>query len=97
MVFLGVSKRIGAVKISVVFWFWLGYNNIEIKREVGTMDYKIKQLEGMLSAETNPQTAGYGAHLTHWAGSAKAINIDALAIQALIDHYKTRMGAKEET
>lgn len=55
------------------------------------MNYKIEQLEKMLMAESNPETAGYGAHLTHWQGNAQAINIDALAIQALIDHYKSRL------
>jgi hypothetical protein len=53
------------------------------------MNYKIEQLEKMLEAEKRPD-GGYGAHLTHWYGTAKAIQLDAVALQALIDHYKTR-------
>ncbi len=64
------------------------------------MDYKVKQLEIMLKSETSSETGGYGAHLTHWAthgeGNAKSINLDAQAIQALIDHYKGRMNADGE-
>ena len=55
------------------------------------MNYKIAQLEEMLRQELDPKTSGYGAHLTHWSGNAKPINIDAKAIQALIDHYNTRL------
>lgn len=55
------------------------------------MNYKIAQLEEMLRQELDPKTSGYGAHLTHWSGNAKPINIDAKAIQALIDHYNARL------
>ena len=59
------------------------------------MDYKIKQLKLMLEAEQK-ENGGYGAHLSHWAGTAKPINIDARAIQALIEHYEKRMQDGEE-
>lgn len=58
-------------------------------------DWKIKQLKAMLLAETDEETAGYGANIQHWAGKAKPINIDAKALQALTDHYERRM--KDET
>lgn len=48
--------------------------------------YKIEQLKKMLADELG-ENAGYGAHLSHWAGNAKPINIDAGAIQAIIDYY----------
>lgn len=48
--------------------------------------YKVEQLKKMLDAEEGTN-GGYGAHLTHWAGGAKPINIDAGAIQALIRYY----------
>lgn len=51
-------------------------------------DYKIKQLQLMLDAENDEKTGGYGAHLSHWAGKAKDINIYADGLQALIDHYE---------
>lgn len=51
--------------------------------------YKVKQLETMRDFERNQATnQQYGAHLEHWSGSAgKPINLDADALQALIDHY----------
>ena len=60
------------------------------------MEYKVKQLMAMLEAEQNSDDK-YGAHLTHWAGTAKPINIDGRAILALIEHYEQRMqeGEKE--
>ena len=54
------------------------------------MEYKVKQLMAMLEAEQNGE-GKYGAHLTHWAGTAKPINLDERAILALIDHYEQRM------
>lgn len=48
--------------------------------------YKVEQLKKMLDAEEGTN-GGYGAHLTHWAGNAKPINIDAGAIKALIRYY----------
>ena len=52
-------------------------------------EYKIKQLMAMLMVETdpNPEISGYGAHLQYWTGDAKPINIDAGALQVLIDYY----------
>ena len=53
--------------------------------------HKVKQLQAMLDYErkqvTNQQ---YGANLNHWSGCAAPINLDADALQALIDHYYTR-------
>ncbi len=56
------------------------------------MDYKIEQLKLMLEAETNsdPELGGYGAHLRHENSKGKSIQLDAAAIQALIDHYLSR-------
>lgn len=51
-------------------------------------DYKIRQLQLMLLDEKNDKTGGYGARLSHWAGTAKDINIYADGLQALIDHYE---------
>jgi hypothetical protein len=59
------------------------------------MEWKIKQLRLMLEAEQN-ENGGYGAHLTHWVGTAKPINIDERAIMALIEHYEQRMQDGEE-
>lgn len=50
-------------------------------------EYKVKQLTKMLQHEANPKEEHYGAHLTHWAGDAKPINIDAGAIEILIKYY----------
>lgn len=58
--------------------------------------YKIGELKKMYSAETDPETGGYGAHLVHWSGTAKPINIDAGALEALI-HYYSSILKKEET
>ena len=52
-------------------------------------NYKIKQLCIMLEAESN-SPGKYGAHLTHWSGKAKPINLDAEAIRVLIEHYQAR-------
>ena len=51
--------------------------------------YKVKQLEAMRDYERKQApNQQYGAHLEHWSGSAgKPINLDADALQALIDHY----------
>lgn len=53
------------------------------------IDYKIEQLKEMLAAELSPD-GGYGAHVSHWVGSIKPINIDAQALAALIAHYESR-------
>ena len=52
-------------------------------------EYKIEQLQLMLKAETDQNTGGYGAHLSHWASAGKEINIDAGALRCLIEYYKT--------
>lgn len=51
--------------------------------------YKVKQLESMRDYERKQATnQQYGAQLSHWSGSAgKPIQLDADALQALIDHY----------
>lgn len=52
---------------------------------------KIMQLTAMLTAEEKqPQGEQYGAHLSHWAGTSKPINIDAGAIRVLIEYYNTQ-------
>ena len=56
--------------------------------------YKIEQLKMMLEAETG-ENGGYGAHLTHWTGTAKEINIDAGAIQVLINYYAEKWADQE--
>jgi hypothetical protein len=61
------------------------------------MNYKIQQLKKMLAAEqAQPENQKYGAHLQHWAGTSKPINLDERAIQALIQHYKLRLNEGEE-
>ena len=56
------------------------------------MEWKIKQLQLMLEAEQRQDNdKKYGAHLTHWAGTAKPINLDERAILVLIEHYENRM------
>lgn len=53
--------------------------------------YKIEQLTRMLEFEKKQaENEKYGAHLTHWSGNAKPINIDEGALQALINYYKNR-------
>lgn len=52
-------------------------------------EYKIQQLEKMLEYEqAQPEQNKYGAHVTHWSGCAKSINIDEGALTALIQYYK---------
>lgn len=61
------------------------------------MNYKIQQLEKMLESEqSQPENQKYGAHLQHWAGTSKPVNLDEKAIQALIEHYKLRLNKGEE-
>lgn len=50
--------------------------------------YKVKQLAAMRNYEREQEPSQqYGAHLDHWSGHGKPINLDADALQALIDHY----------
>lgn len=49
--------------------------------------YKVKQLELMLAHEESRTEEHYGAHLQHWYGDAKPIQIDAGGLRALIDYY----------
>lgn len=58
--------------------------------------YKVTQLRKMLEHETNEHEEHYGAHITHWAGDSKPINIDAGAIQVLIDYYSNKEGEHNE-
>lgn len=51
--------------------------------------YKVQQLKLMLAHETSKTEEHYGAHVTHWSGDAKPINIDAGGIRALIRYYST--------
>lgn len=42
----------------------------------------------MLEAEQKQKPdEQYGAHLSHWAGTTKPINIDSGAIKVLINYY----------
>lgn len=51
-------------------------------------EYKVKQLKAMLSHEEGSgYDVGYGAHLSHWWGDSKPIQLDAGALKALIDYY----------
>lgn len=53
-----------------------------------TAEYRIKQLEKMLDHEASKTEEHYGAHLMHWYGDSKAINIGADEIRLLIRYYK---------
>lgn len=60
--------------------------------------YKIEQLRKMLDAEEGElgaDGAGYGAHLTHWAGHGIPVNIDAGALRAVIAYYEEQGNKKE--
>ena len=54
-----------------------------------TYAHKVKQLTAMRDYERKQATnEQYGANLNHWSGCAgKPIQLDADALQALIDHY----------
>ena len=57
--------------------------------------YKVEQLTAMRDYERKQDSDHqYGAQLNHWSGHGKPINLDADALQALIDHY-TRLDAIE--
>ena len=58
-------------------------------KEISYKDpYKVEQLWKMLKAEIDaPEDQKYGAHLQHWSGNAKPINIDAGALRTLIAYY----------
>lgn len=52
--------------------------------------YKIQQLKIMLECEQGKygkEGQGYGAHLSHWYGNSKAIQLDAGALEVLIKYY----------
>lgn len=50
--------------------------------------YKVEQLTAMRDYERKQASdQQYGAHLDHWSGHGKPINIDAGAINALIGYY----------
>ena len=58
--------------------------------------YKVQQLEQALEREElQPEDKRYGAHLTHWSGAMKPINIDADALGLLIRYYKGELQEKE--
>ena len=50
-------------------------------------EYKVNQLKKMLAHETSKTEEHYGAHLSHWHGDSKAIQIDAGGLRALIRYY----------
>ena len=59
----------------------------------GEYSYKIEQLREWLRFEEKmPEAQQYGAHLTHWSGRGKPINIDAGALRVLIDYYELMGG-----
>ena len=50
--------------------------------------YKVEQLTATRDYERKQASdQQYGAHLEHWSGHGKPINLDADALQALTDHY----------
>jgi len=57
--------------------------------------YKVTQLKQMLKHETSKEEEHYGAHLTHWYGDSKPINIDAGGLKALIRYYSKRSKTTE--
>jgi len=59
--------------------------------ERSDIEYKISQLRKMYTAEASEVSGGYGAHLSHWSGCAKPINIDAEAIRELIFYYAAKL------
>jgi hypothetical protein len=58
-------------------------------------EYKIAQLREMARVEANTEAnapdRAYGGHLSHATSSAKPINLDAEALQALVEHYEKRL------
>ena len=64
-----------------------------MEEDLSLLDYKLKQLKIMLRYEQQqPEEQKYGAHLDHWSGKAKPINLDEKAIKTLIRHYTLRGG-----
>lgn len=64
----------------------------KVEHKINTLDdYKIAQLEKMLQFEEQQDEKNqFGAHLTHWSGHGKPINIDAGALRVLIEYYKAK-------
>ena len=58
------------------------------------LEYKLEQLRLMLESEEKTSKP-YGAHLSHWAGHAKDVNIDVGALKVLIEYYEERLEAVE--
>ena len=57
--------------------------------------YNVEQLLAMRDYERQCKPGDqHGANLSHWSGHGKPINLDADALQALIDHY-TRLDSIE--
>jgi hypothetical protein len=51
--------------------------------------YKVEQLTAMRDYERKQEpNQQYGAHLDHWIGHGKPINLDAGALNALINYYR---------
>lgn len=62
-------------------------------------EYKVNQLKKMLARETAKDEIHYGAHLSHWAGDSKDVQIDAGGLRVLIKYYSTHkfdLGNKDE-
>lgn len=54
--------------------------------------YKLKQLEEMLKfEEQQPEDQKYGAHLFHWSGHGKPINLETGALRVLIQYYSEKV------
>ena len=62
-------------------------------------DHKLNQLRIMLAIENGEhgdENKDFGAHLNHWHGAAKPIQLDATALECLIKHYEAREAAEGE-
>lgn len=59
--------------------------------DISQIEYKVKELRKMISAENADKTGGYGAHLSHWCGAANPINIDSGALLALYWYYVEKL------
>jgi hypothetical protein len=55
-----------------------------------TIEYRLGELKKMISAELRmTEQERYGAHLSHWSGVAKPIQLDLGALLELYHYYKS--------
>lgn len=60
-----------------------------IEDKISMYEYKIEQIREMVKyEEAQADAEKYGAHLSHWSGHGKPINIDEGALKALIRYYR---------